>query len=74
MILLGSIQRIELVRVLVEQISSEKRRKEATRRHLEALRYGGVGTADEATHIAAKYKLDHSCGTLINLTFVLISE
>ncbi|XP_050726376.1 chloride channel protein 2-like isoform X2 [Eriocheir sinensis] len=38
MILLGSIQRIELVRILVEQISSEKRRKEATRRHLEALR------------------------------------
>ncbi|XP_069993072.1 chloride channel protein 2 isoform X5 [Penaeus vannamei] len=38
MILLGSIQRIELVRLLVEQISSEKRRKEATRRHLEALR------------------------------------
>ncbi|KAK8725221.1 hypothetical protein OTU49_010760 [Cherax quadricarinatus] len=38
MILLGSIQRIELVRILVEQISSEKRRKEATRRHLEALK------------------------------------
>ncbi|XP_066968600.1 chloride channel protein 2-like isoform X7 [Macrobrachium rosenbergii] len=38
MILLGSIQRIELVRVLVQQISSEKRHKEATRRHLEALR------------------------------------
>lgn len=38
MILLGSIQRIELVRILVEQISPEKRRKEATRRHLEALR------------------------------------
>lgn len=38
MILLGSIQRIELVRILVEQISSEKRHKEATRRHLEALR------------------------------------
>ncbi|XP_042877634.1 chloride channel protein 2-like isoform X3 [Penaeus japonicus] len=38
MILLGSIQRIELVRLLIEQISSEKRRKEATRRHLEALR------------------------------------
>ena len=38
MILLGSVQRIELVRLLVEQISPEKRRKEATRRHLEALR------------------------------------
>ncbi|XP_071538119.1 chloride channel protein 2-like isoform X3 [Panulirus ornatus] len=38
MILLGSVQRIELVRILVDQISSEKRRKEATRRHLDALR------------------------------------
>ncbi|CAL4058758.1 unnamed protein product, partial [Meganyctiphanes norvegica] len=38
MILLGSIQRIELVRILVEQISPEKRRKEATQRHLAALR------------------------------------
>ncbi|KAK3894175.1 hypothetical protein Pcinc_002051 [Petrolisthes cinctipes] len=38
MILLGSIQRIELVRMLVEQISPSKRRHEATRRHLEALR------------------------------------
>ncbi|KAK7084273.1 Chloride channel protein 2 [Halocaridina rubra] len=38
MILLGSVQRIELVRILVEQISTEKRHKEAKHRHIEALK------------------------------------
>ena len=38
MVLLGSIPRIELVRLLVEQISSEKRCAEAKRRHLEELK------------------------------------
>lgn len=50
MILLGSIQRIELVRILVEQISSEKRRKEATRRHLEALRYSDISSDGRFKH------------------------
>ncbi|XP_018013594.1 chloride channel protein 2 isoform X3 [Hyalella azteca] len=57
MILLGSVKRIELVRLLLHQISPDKRRKEAQRRQIEALKQRWMEEdASEHAHSRIRYE------------------